>query len=248
MDLSLVRQTAPEWFRAEGLVSADLRGTATIELQGAATPYRIQLRIWVDADGLNVSEAEPSQLPSRCPERHINNDGTFCLGFGLSGLGNGLDGARVWWGLLREYLKHQRTAERTGLWPVRAAISHGKAGVHHIAALEAAKALGVEDAYNRLIEGERCWINDRSVRISKDGSRLVNGRSRCPVGCRGRRQRARLRRECCKAEDVLRLILSEQQRKTAEVEFWSDWQAKGHRCCGTIRVCPAGMSCEGRAN
>jgi hypothetical protein len=239
MDLLLIRQTVPDWFRLEGPTVADLLGKAVIDIPGAVAPYEVRLRVWVDQDELCVQEAIPDRLPTRCPERHINNDGTFCLGFDVTKLGDSLDGAHVWWGLLRDYLKHQRTAEKTGLWPARAEISHGMAGVHHIAAMEAAEELGITETYERLIEGERCWIDDGSVRVHKNGSRLVNGRSPCPMRCLGKRKHAVLRRACCKPEAVLRLVCSEKQRKSAVKEFWRTWMVKGYRCCGTMRKCPA---------
>ncbi|MBA4130678.1 MAG: hypothetical protein C0519_04560 [Hyphomicrobium sp.] len=239
MDLSVLRQTIPDWFRLEGPSVGDLLGRAIIEIPGAVAPYEIGLRIWIDENEACVQEPRPDRLPSRCPERHVNSDGTFCLGFNVGGLGDSLDGAHVWWGLLREFLKHQRTAEKTGLWPVRAAISHGMAGVHHVAALDAASKLGITETYHRLIEGEPCWIDDGSVRVHRDGTRLVNGRSPCPMRCLGKRKRPILRRECCKSEAVLRLVVSEMKRKSAEKEFWNNWTAKGYRCCGTMRGCPA---------
>jgi hypothetical protein len=156
----------------------------------------------------------------------------------VKGLGKSLDGANVWWGLLKEYLKHQRTAEKTGLWPAHAAISHGGAGEFHVQALDSARELGVEQEYSRIFEGERCWIDDGTVRVAKDGARLVNGRSPCPMGCRGRKNRPILRRDCCKGVAVLRLVRSEKYRKLAELQFWRDWQTNGYQCCRTMRKCP----------
>lgn len=239
MDLSFIRLTIPDWFLVEAAYAADLRGTARIEVAGAIEQYQIRLRIWIDDDDVCVGEPVPKRLPQRCPERHINGNGSFCLGFDVNGLGKSLDGARVWWGLLGEYLKHQRTAEKTGLWPAHAAISHGEAGLHHVQALDAARELGVEQEYNRIFEGESCWIDDGSVRVFKDGTRLVNGRSPCPMGCKGRKARPILRRDCCKGDAVFRLVKSEKCRKSSELQFWRDWRDKGHECCRTMRKCPA---------
>ena len=238
MDLSFILQSVPCWFSVETAQAVEVQGAARIDVSVAVEPYQIRLRIWVEDEEVCVAEPAPERLPQRCPERHINGDGSFCLGFNVKGLGKSLDGANVWWGLLKEYLKHQRTAEKTGLWPAHAAISHGGAGEFHVQALDSARELGVEQEYSRIFEGERCWIDDGTVRVAKDGGRLVNGRSPCPMGCRGRKNRPILRRDCCKGVAVLRLVRSEKYRKLAELQFWRDWQTNGYQCCRTMRKCP----------
>lgn len=238
MGLTLLRATRPDWFEIEEDRADQLSGEACIVIAGAATDFVIQLRIWEESTRVCVSERGASRiLPGHCPERHINADGSFCLGYGAERLPVSADGARVWWGLLEAYLGYQRTAGRTRRWPPNAFISHGDAGKHHLAAAEAARHLGLHEQYEQLLAGTPCWIDDGSIKVVKDGQRLVNGRGPCPVGCR-KMNKPRLRRKCCKKGIVLELMAQERLRKKEESKFWEALQSKGAVCCGTMISCP----------
>jgi hypothetical protein len=236
--LSLVRATCPPWFTTISEGGHVIEGTATIQVDGASRDFALNLRLEADRRGLTVREPAPGKvLPASCPERHVNHDGTFCVGYGAEFLVVDEDSARVWWGLLREFLKLQRVAARTRVWPPRQALSHGAAGPHHLAALDAARALGLEEAYYRMLEGEDHWFASPQT-MSKDGRRLLNGRAPCPIRCVDRRGRPILRRSCCRKETVLALVASERARRKAEAEFWQEYREAGRRCCGKMRSCP----------
>lgn len=67
---------------------------------------------------LAALEKQPLAFPACCPERHINYDGTFCLGW--SGIEDmkilDLDAARNWWGMIYAYLIKQRRASNMRKW------------------------------------------------------------------------------------------------------------------------------------
>lgn len=234
-----LRVTCPAWFDITRHEAAALRGTARVEIRGASADLIVPLVI----DGQNniVLAREPvagTVFPASCAERHINADGTFCTGHLTEHLVVSKDGARVWWGLLEDFLRLQRTAARTGRWPARRALSHGTAGDYHKAALQAATRLGIEDEYYTMLEGEPSWIGSPFPRVDRTGTRLANGRAECPLWCTDRRGRIRLRRECTRMEDVVTLIRSERSRRQAEHEFWLHRRKQGMTCCGCMVGCP----------
>jgi hypothetical protein len=216
-----------------------MSGVAEIEVPGASRNLVTALTLSEEDRGLVVrEEVAGAVLPAFCPERHVNDDGSFCLGYGAERLVTDRDSAIVWWGLLLEFLKLQRVAGRTRLWPPRQALSHGSAGPHHVTALAAAKALGLVENYHRMLEGEEHWFSSDRVRTSKDGKRLVNGRAECPNSCVDRRGRPILRRSCCNKDAVISLVASEKARRKAEEEYWRPYRASGTPCCGSMRACP----------
>lgn len=238
MGLNLLKATRPDWFEIEDDEADQLTGVGRIVIAGAATDFVIKLRILEGGSRVSVSEhGDPRILPAHCPERHINANSSFCLGYGAEKLPVSMDGARVWWGLLHAYLGYQRTAGRTGRWPPNAFISHGEAGKHHLAAAEAARVLGLHEQYERLLAGIPCWIDDDSIKVADDGQRLLNGRGPCPVGCL-KKNKPRLRRKCCKKGVVLELMAQERLRKKEESKFWEALRSKGAVCCGTMISCP----------
>lgn len=237
MGLALLKATKPDWFTIHADLGKCLLGRASILFHGAATEYELDLKIADDGGAVFASERVVGHLPASCPERHINPDGTFCTQYDASSLPGSRDGARVWWGLLREYLGYQRIAGRTRRWPREAYISHGEAGKHHLLAREAAKSLGLEEAYREVIRGGLNWINDGVIKVTKDGTRLLNGRAACPIGCKHREKR-RLRRKCCKKGVVLALMNQERLRVVKEQAFWDERIKKGAMCCRTMDNCP----------
>jgi hypothetical protein len=238
---SIACEVLPAWFDTASATSAELVGLAVISSPGAATDNRMEVRLQAEHGALLDSEHVPgTRLPTWCPDRHINRDGSFCLGFGAARGVRDRDSGRVWWGLLEQFLKLQRVAGRTGKWPSRQALSHGEAGTYHIRAQELARQLGIENDYLDMLDGAAMWLTSPYIKLDKTGSRLINGRARCPLGCTGRRGRPRLRCECCRRELVLGLVDAEHKRRKAQADFWA-WARKGGlACCGTMLGCPLG--------
>lgn len=230
--------TAPQWFVVSSQEGHEFSGHAVILPEGAAVEYEIGLIIICSERTAEAHEKSGNNiLPKYCPERHINSDASFCLGIDIPALVT-QDAATVWWGLLRQYLVLQYVADRTRSWPGGHFIAHGEAGPHHRRARAAAAELGILAEYDEAVLGAAHWVNDGSVRISDDSARLVNGRSRCPVGCRDQRKRPKLRVDCCQKHTVLELMLAERNRREFSKQFWERQRKNGATCCGTLRDCP----------
>lgn len=207
------------------------------------------MKICCVPDGVLAYEAVVGiLLPGACPERHINADGSFCLGLDKETYPTAPHRASVWWELLHNFLKLQHAASRSKSWPPRQALSHGNAGAHQLKAIEAAKQLGIEEQYLQMLEGEPSWISNRYLRAQKGGSRLCNGKRPCPKGCKRKNGAPVLRRACDKRELIAALILHERRRRKAEADFWKDWIGSGRVCCGTMRNCPLATLAETRPN
>jgi hypothetical protein len=231
----------PSWFVASKSTNQEIVGTATIELPEASKDFVIDVRVACsDKDVFAYEVAVGTRLPPSCPERHINENGSFCLGFGAQSHPTDRDSASIWWGLLWNFLKLQHVASRSRSWPQRQALSHGnEAGAHHLQALEAARSLGSEEDYYRMLEGEKVWLSNPFLRVSKTGDRLCNGRRPCPKGCRRRDEAPVLRRDCDKKRAMALLVFHESKRRKAERQFWETWIDNGGQCCGSMRHCPA---------
>jgi hypothetical protein len=230
--------TRPDWFTVTLRRAVAVEGDAQVPVPGGSDDFRIGLEIACVGTVLSVRERAGSDVrPRRCPDRHVNADGSFCLGMDVTQVAD-RDEAIVWWGLLREYLLLQRTAARTRTWPAGQFIAHGDAGPYHLRARSAAAALGILDQYDEAVAGAPHWLSDGSVRLSKDRLRLVNGRAACPMGCRGRCGRPRLRTECCRRCLVFELVLADAMRRELTELYWKRHLIDGVPCCGTLRECP----------
>ncbi|HAJ48788.1 MAG TPA: hypothetical protein DCL54_19595 [Alphaproteobacteria bacterium] len=80
------------------------------------------------ASSVSVREAVVGcRLPSWCPDRHINADGSFCLSWAEAEplTIDSLENAQRWWAALFGFLKRQRIAERARRWPMGRSRAHG---------------------------------------------------------------------------------------------------------------------------
>jgi hypothetical protein len=216
-----------------------------------------EFHLVAEADGAAVDVREDGaslrRLPSFCPERHINFNGTFCL-FWREGENipvHDLDSARRWFGTLIKFLYAQFYAERRRKWPVGAGRAHGNAARHQVRAEAIAAEFG-DDLLSNLVAGrltvqkQKLSTGGTSLRLLRDGKRLfamrehsgvVNLRSPCPCGGQ-KNGRPLLRRRCGKhatlaAELVRELIAMEE----AERAFWTSLPSNA-RCCSTMQACP----------
>lgn len=168
-----------------------------------------RLRLFRKGDGVGVAErAEHRRFPAYCPERHIVLGSSFCLGLNIRVIENSQD-AGHWWSDLHHFLVLQVIAEQTGRWPVTHALSHGKgAAEDEIAARRLAQRLGIQDIYDRMLEGEENWLSKR-VAATND------------IHEKGMRNLVRL----------------ERRRRSGVESFWRQQFARGLRCCGTMKAC-----------
>lgn len=181
-------------------------------------------------------------FPARCPERHIQYDETFCLGLRYITVEDA-DDAKQWWEQLRQFLRLQGVAERTGIWPPEHALDHGDAGKFHEQALAIASELGIDEEYKTARLNEPSWITDPNLRLLGRRDEPINGRAPCPRGCRdrcmaiGKRSRPMLRRNCDHRAKLLELVLLERKRRAALAEYWAHVRGQGIQCCGRMRSC-----------
>lgn len=190
-----------------------------------------------------VSETKPGNIfPARCPERHIEAGGSFCLGLDRPAVDD-KESAAGWWEALRHHLMCQRMAHRSRIWPDAFALDHGSAGIWHKKALELAETLNLKEEYAAAHADEASWITGAQPKIADREGRPINGRAKCHLGCvwrkRGRRL-PRLRVECDRREKFLELISIEKKRRTELVEYWRSVRRAGTICCGTMRNCELG--------
>lgn len=234
--LSYLAAVVPGWFLISEISSKRILGLAEIGLNAAGNGIRADLVLHGAGLDVDVSEQIPGTIfPAACPERHINQGGTFCLGLNAGNNITDNDSATVWWGLLHRYLELQRVAARTRTWPPRQALAHGAAGYHHNTALREAQNLGVVETYYEVLEGERRWISE--LKLRPNSLLLINGRAPCPVGCLYKSGHPRLRRDCQRKEAVGRLIQAEADRRKLETEFIESWRSAGPACCGQMERC-----------
>jgi len=228
----------PDWFAVSTADWTEIVGTAAVPVPGGASDYLADLTITGQLTAISVRESTPRIIRSFCPDRHVNEDLSFCLGFGVGNDVWTADEAAVWWDLLRNYLLLQRTADRTKRWPAGKGIAHSQAGKHHVEARVVAERLGILDEYDGAVAGESHWSNDPTLRVAPGFESLRNGRLRCPMGCRGRRGHPKLRRECSHRTDVAKLVQLDRLRRKDERAFWDAIKAQGQTCCGSLKDCP----------
>lgn len=239
--------TTPAWFVVQSIKSDALVGRALVP----KTPWAsmgLLLRIFGDPTPRVREDAPGTNLPKRCPERHIQEDETFCVGLRYIDVLSA-EQATQWWEQLRQFIICQGVAERTRRWPESQAVDHGDAGWHHERALALAAEADVVEEYAGARLGEPSWLTNPSLRLFDKKGSPINGRAVCPRGCL-RRARGRLvpitRRDCEKRKKtgchkrrlLVDLAFTEQQRRKALAEYWEHVFKSGLLCCRTMRGCP----------
>lgn len=230
--------TAPPWFTVEKAGHDFLVGRARLP----KTPWvkaGLTLRIEGNPTPRVREEVPGTDLPARCPERHIQGDQTFCLGLRPLAVQSD-DLARQWWRQLEQYLRCQGVAELTRVWPPGQALDHGDAGEHHERALELAAQVGVEEEYSSARLGGQSWIIDPALKLFDLKGQPINGRAPCPRGCKHRargRFVPKLRKDCSRRETLVSLALAELQRRKALDDYWQQVYGCGEKCCRTMRGC-----------
>jgi len=237
--LELALAEAPAWFQVGASFPNRARGLAAVTLNAAVASFVVELEV-AELDGaVRAREHVPGTVfPVRCFERHIEADGWFCLGLPEQAAVSDRPSAAGWWNRLEDYLRMQRTAARTGLWPEQHALSHGAAGLHHQRALDHAGRAGLADAYEAFMLGDPSLLASLEPLLRRTGDRLRNGRCPCPCGRRRRDGHAVLRRNCPHREDVVGVLREERLRKEKLVQFVAAAKLSGMTCCGTMQACP----------
>ncbi|WP_340115611.1 E2 domain-containing protein [Pelagibius sp. 7325] len=233
--LAALNLTRPNWVGLEAVQDDYLLVIAqpTSDSQRPCRSYKIQISL--TSSGIVVArEAGTNFLPPSCPERHINADGSFCIGYNAGGGVVGPEAARRWWRKLEAHLLCQETAHREGTWPASSALSHGDAALLQLEAENLGEKLGMLDSVRAAVQGYG-WIADHLWQVTDNGKSLLNKRKPCLCGYREKSGNTKLRRECLKDQDPC-LMLLEAQRRDAEERYWEAMKKKP--CCGTMKVCP----------
>lgn len=231
--IPLLLRRIPDW--AERIPKPSSRPTVLaqpVQASGKPTPP-FMLELFQRAGEAFVCESAGGRLPASCPERHINGNGTFCIGYEAGKRIETEQAADLWWTKLMVHLLCQDTAGRTGVWPSYAALSHGDAGGVQLIAEAFGAERGMLDAVRDAARGEGPIHAAIQLISEKDPKRLINGRAACVCGPKKKWSAQVLRREC---EPASCLVFLEQERRRKEAEFWNerrDWV-----CCGSMVDCP----------
>jgi len=250
-----------------GLVAACLPDFGATELDRGKGSTRISLPVPL-SDGrqpvfvLDVTvagaaatarEAVPTLLPSSCPDRHINGNGSFCLFWrAVDDIEiTGPDTARAWLETLVRFLQLQFRAARLRCWPDGRGRAHSFAVIHQNRAEAAAARLG-EPFATDILEGRLTIIRKggsaegTAIRVLRDGRRLfsvwersrrvVNQRQPCLCPAGARRRPIVLKSCGDHATAAADLAMEMNEMVIAEKRFWKS--AQGSPCCGTMDDCP----------
>jgi hypothetical protein len=214
-----VAATAPDWVVVEEVSPSSLivsvnprhpsgRPGRTYRLKIEA---RFQLKVW------EVPQSnELGHLPAYCPERHVNGDGSFCLG--LTTFAPSAEKLDDFWETVRAYLLCQDFAAKHGRWPSGRWMSHGSSAIHQMEAERAAAAAGISKQYYKALEFGEGWLA---------------GPLTPSIGARTRTRPSSARRIALEA-----LVDAERARRTAEANFTRCSFEWGYRCCETMQNCP----------
>ncbi|PCI43407.1 MAG: hypothetical protein COB49_12285 [Alphaproteobacteria bacterium] len=208
--------------------------------------------------GVCVSEQSiGDKLPAFCMERHINLDGTFCIGLdaGRSILSS-QDGEH-WWNAILEHFRCQYIARRKGFWPLKKGLSHGDAADVQIRMEELSNPLGWAQEIEEGIFRKKGWLGEHLPKINQQTNMLMNQRTGCPRSCYYRhfpkakygcdqapfstrcekRHKPILKCNCPNREAIYKLVLLEMNRRELEEKYFDIVKRKA-KCCGSMKNCP----------
>jgi len=254
--IKLLKDTIPSWVKVVSKQNDGFKILAEPPLPSGQVLKKYKLSIVKRDSRVLVSESSVgTNLPSCCPERHINSDGTFCIGYNIGQSINGPANAQNWWEALLKHLCCQYLADRQKTWPVGQGLSHGDAALVQMKMEKLAKPLGWF-AEVQLALVNKGWLGGDLPRERNNSGQLVNGRSVCPRGCHHqhfpfpkfgcgkdicpvtcpKQHNNVLRKPCPNSEIVTQLVLLEKKRRKKERAFFESYE--GVVCCGSMKHCP----------
>jgi sirohydrochlorin ferrochelatase len=221
-------------------------------IRASGRRHEFVLHVSPTGSAAHAREAPPEQLPRFCPDRHINGDHTFCLGWGPTSPSTVVDpaSARAWWSAVVRFLRLQVTANETRRWMNGSSDwAHGDAAQHQARAEAAAEALGprfrgdlqrgafsvVREPHTR---GARIALRRDGAHVARivlgPPARLKDGDVTCPCEALGNQAVT----ECGDHVDHLTTFIAELWNwKDREAKFARDLARTGARCCGTLDHC-----------
>lgn len=255
--LNCLLQGKPEWAIIKQISNTVIEAEITPPLASGFAPDTYILLIENVEKGVKVSEKILGEkLPVFCPERHINEDGSLCIGYEAGKNINSIGDARRWWGDLLEHFNCQYTAKRSGSWPLGKGLSHGDAAKIQFKMEEIAKPLGWYSEVEVGLFRNKGWLAGRLPKERGTSRQIVNGRLPCPRGCEyqhyphkkfdcgnelcpqscKKQHNSILRTDCPNKEAVTKLVLLETARREYEKTYIESLALKD--CCGTMKNCP----------
>lgn len=247
--LHCIARAAPEFGGSLTLTSP---GSGILDLPVKLVSGRkIQYTLHLNQSGgrVSVREETPKNLPTFCPERHINPDGTFCLYFPGATQLDVVDEATatVWLEAVYKYLKLQERARTKRAWPNSEHWAHGSAAQHQAKAQAAASALGPR-FFEALADGllsikERRTRNKRRILDLWFGSSLLYSvweatqkvlrqKQRCFCDSHDLKKTPKRLRRCGEhAKHASALVISLRDWKMEEAAFkkrWLEWNVAAH--------------------
>lgn len=252
--LALLAARAPEFgARVIGMTRDRLELEVPLPRSDGRCPMYMITAIETDNLVVAARETKKLHLPSACPERHINSNSTFCLGWDQVDRieVRDADAAWDWWATLVGFLRLQERAARLRRWPNARVWAHGDAAIHQQQAMRAAEQLG--PWFAEQLEAGRLSVtqmpgtgNGPALRVKSAGKRLydiwrdhrrvVNTRGPC-VCPKGQGRRPVIFRSCGEhARAAVDLAIALRAWEKEEARFWNN--LKDQRCCGTMDNCP----------
>lgn len=210
------------------------------------------LELSATESAVSVREEVPVRLPVFCPDRHINKDASFCLGWGSTAAPAVVDeeSARAWWTAVVRFLQLQLTANELAVWTNRANDwAHGDAASHQALAEAAADSLGVrfrDDLRSRTFSVRRALhVRGARLELRREGRQIAriaigppaalkNSRIPCPCD-----QSAGVTVGACSdhADHLIRFTVGLWRWQEAEDQFLRKLAKLGEKCCGTLKKC-----------
>jgi hypothetical protein len=213
---------------------------------GEHDPFRLALSFEKGAVRVRQAPGE-ARLPPFCPGRHINPDGSFCLGWREEDPSQVRtpEEAGEWWASLLVFLGYQQYAEYMRAWPPGCERAHGIAAEFEARAESLAASFGpafLQDLRTRRLRLRRM---PAGLRLEREGAQVfalrkgctsvVNLRAACPCVCS--RRKIVLKRCGDHAQAAADLIEAMANLEEAEARFFRTF-AGVVECCGTLAVCP----------
>lgn len=214
--------------------------------------HEFALQLLASGNEVRVREHPPLRLPVLCPDRHLNDGGWFCLGWGSTAAPAIIDegSARAWWTAVIRFLQLQLAASERGVWVSEAnAWAHGDAARHQELAEAAADILGARFR-DDLRAGKFSVVREPHARgarleLRRDGKHVA----RIAIGPPGRLKDRHVPCPCDASNDVPVETCGDHAehliRFTTELWCWREGEAQflrelarsGAACCGTLRNC-----------
>ncbi|WP_338720345.1 E2 domain-containing protein [Devosia sp. XK-2] len=159
--IKLLAAAVPNWATINRLSQSSLEiSTAGKHLSGQPLrQYQVSIEVnkgW--HNGVFAREHYAQRLlPDNCLMRHMNTDGTFCIGLDAPWSVTNSQSAGKWWELLLGYLRCQDVAHLARRWPPNRGLSHGDAAEIQLEAEAVAERLGLLVEYREHVEHGAPW-------------------------------------------------------------------------------------------